>query len=159
KHGYTNDNITKINKFIRDKKYGEEINDYIKKNKSQFVRYLASTLLSTSILPSDDPEITDTILSFSQEKRNRQITMAAIHNPEQYINNYEDNYQSLIQNIDNEYLNRIQFYLNLGYNKKQAKSMAKKFIKEYAKEQKKLLETIYPPSAYNRALKILERNK
>src|SRR5690606_24205397 len=102
KHGYSNDNTTKINKFIRDKKYGEDINDYIKKNKSDFVRYLASTLLSTSVLPSDDPEITDTILSFSQEKRNRQIIMAAINNPEQFIKDYEDNYQSLMQNIDTE---------------------------------------------------------
>src|SRR5690606_21435560 len=95
KHGYPNDNITKINKFIREKKYGEDINDYINKNRSDYVHYLASTLLSPSVLPSDDPEITDTILSLSQEKRNRQITMKAINNPEQFIKEYEDNFQRL----------------------------------------------------------------
>src|SRR5690606_30398462 len=85
--------------------------------------------------------------------------MKAINDPENFIKDYENEYNAIMNDIDAEYLNRIQYYLNLGYNKRQAKTMAKKFIKEYAKERKNILQTLYPPGAYNKALEVITKNR
>src|SRR5690606_38305871 len=157
--GYATDKTKAIDNYLKEEDIAENLLEYYQKNKDSFRSYVASTLLSSELLPSEDPEINNDVISLSQEKRKREITKKALDNPEQFINDYEEEYDRIINDIDNLYSSRIQYYVTLGYNKKQAKEMAKNFIKSYKEERIKMLETYYPTSTYNKCLNLLSQNK
>src|SRR5690606_38473480 len=86
--GYTNDTITKVNEYLSSKKLGENLIDYIKKR--ELMPYFSASMLGTEVLPSEDSEVNhQSKLSLFQEKRQRDIIMDAIKNPEKFLSNYE----------------------------------------------------------------------
>src|SRR5690606_15424736 len=133
---YPSDTIDEVNKYIITKELGKDIKDYIKKH--ELYPYMTTSyMMGTEVLPSEDSEVNhNSKLSLLQEKRQMDIIMYAINNPEKFLSSYNKDYKTIMDNADDVYLQRIQYYLNMGYNKKEARSMAKEFIKNYIKENK-----------------------
>src|SRR5690606_13919059 len=157
-YGHSNDNTRAINKYLKTQSY-ENIQDYLDKNKSGYHSYITQALMFSDLLPSDDPEINDKEISLRQAQIKRNIYKEAIQNPKEYIDMYEKMYNDAMDDIDREYLKRIQYYISLGYNKKQAINKAKEFIKLYKKERLDELDKFYPTSVYNKAIDVYSKSK